>query len=272
MIRVVGVGDNTVDQYLHLGQMFPGGNAVNVAVLAQRYGHRGSYLGWLGNDVYGRLILGALREEGIDTAYCRIIDGENAHCAVDLVNGDRVFGASTAGVTTQLALTDEDLAYIAAHDLAHTSIYSHIERDLPGLKPTGAIVSFDFSSNWTREYLKQQLPYVDFALLSSPLQSVEETESLMRWVYQQGPRLVLVTQGSAGARVLTDGHIHHVGIVETEVIDTLGAGDSFIARFLVEYLGGTAIPEALQMAAQSAAHTCTYYGAFGHGAPIPANG
>lgn len=268
MIRIAGVGDNTVDMYVHLGQMFPGGNAVNVAVLAQRYGHQGSYLGWLGNDVYGQLVLDALAKESIDTSRCRVVQGENGHCEINLVDGDRVFGNSTHGVNTQLALNDDDLAYIATHDLVHTSIYSHIERDLPKLQQSNVPVSFDFSQDWSKEYLAEHLPHVDYAILSYPLQSIEETERLMRWVHQQGPRLVLVTQGSAGARVLVDDNIEHVGIVESEVIDTLGAGDSFIARFLVEYLSNVSIPDALQMAAQSAAHTCTYNGAFGHGAPI----
>lgn len=268
MVRLVGVGDNTVDQYLHLGLMFPGGNAVNVPVLAQRLGHQGSYIGWLGNDVYGRLILDALAQEGIDTSRCRVVEGENAHCEVNLIDNDRVFGASTPGVTTQIALNDHDLAYIAAYDLAHTSIYSRLERDLPALHRAAALVSFDFSQNWTEDYLRQHAPYVDFALLSYPSQTVEEVERLMLWVHQLGPQLVLVTQGSAGARVLLDGEITHTGIMETEVVDTLGAGDSFIARFLVEHLSGTPVADAMRLAAESAAHTCTYYGAFGYGTPI----
>ncbi len=44
MIRVIGVGDNTIDVYLHKRTMF-GGNALNVAVLAHRYGHPAAYLG-----------------------------------------------------------------------------------------------------------------------------------------------------------------------------------------------------------------------------------
>ena len=65
-MRIVGVGDNTVDKYLHLKMMFPGGNAVNVPVLARRYGHDASYIGWLGDDTYGHLILDALVAEGLD--------------------------------------------------------------------------------------------------------------------------------------------------------------------------------------------------------------
>jgi fructoselysine 6-kinase len=59
--------------------------------------------------------------------------------------------------------------------------------------------------------------------------------------------------------------------VETNVVDTLGAGDAFAARFLVEYLGGSPIGEALEKAALSAAETCGYYGAFGYGIPFQAD-
>jgi len=60
----------------------------------------------------------------------------------------------------------------------------------------------------------------------------------------------------------------HQGIVETKIVDTLGAGDAFAARFLVEYFDGRSIDIALSLAAQSAAETCSYFGAFGHGRMI----
>ncbi len=53
-----------------------------------------------------------------------------------------------------------------------------------------------------------------------------------------------------------------------KVVDTLGAGDAFAARFMVDNLGGFSVQVALQNAAKSAAETCMYYGAFGHGAPL----
>ncbi len=269
MASVIGVGDNTVDKYMHLGRMFPGGNAVNVPVLAHRHGHPASYIGWFGNDVYGKLLVTALQDEGIDISRCRVIEGENAHCEVSLVDGDRVFGASTGGVTTLIALEEEDLAYVRQHALTHTSIYSHIEGDLAKLSEAANTLSFDFSSSWSREYLATHLPAVDIALLSYPDQPRATVEDLMRWVHARGPRLVLVTQGADGALVFDGQRIYHQGVVETEVVDTLGAGDAFAARFLVDYLDGTAIEDAMAHAARSAAETCGYYGAFGHGAAIP---
>ncbi len=269
MVRVIGVGDNTVDQYIHLGKMFPGGNAVNVAVLAQRYGHTASYIGWLGNDIYGNLILNALRTEGINTSRCRILDGTNAHNEVTLIDGDRVWGASTPGVTPQIALYDDDLTFVSQHDLTHTSIYSYIEKDLSRLSAASKTLSFDFSDNWDRDYLAATLPWVHIAVLSYPERSAEETEELMQWIAEQGPHLVLVTQGASGATVLEGRQFYRQGIVETRIVDTLGAGDAFAARFLVEYLSETPIQQAMLKAAQSAAETCGYYGAFGYGVDIP---
>jgi fructoselysine 6-kinase len=55
-VRICGVGDNVVDRYLELGLMFPGGNALNVAVFAKRAGAEAAYLGITGNDVLGEIV------------------------------------------------------------------------------------------------------------------------------------------------------------------------------------------------------------------------
>lgn len=264
-MRVIGVGDNTVDQYLHLQRMFPGGNAVNVPVLARRYGQQASYLGWLGDDALGQLLLNALAIEGVDTSHCRVVTGANAYCQVSLVDGDRVFGQSSAGVSRQIMLTEEDLAFIQQHDLVHTSVYSHIWHELPRLRQVAPRLSFDFSQGWQRARLAETLPYVTFAFLSSPDTSYQETVDLLQWAQAQGPSIAVVTQGREGALAFDGERLYQQPIVETTVVDTLGAGDAFIARFLVEYNSGQSIEASMAQAAASAAETCGYYGAFGHG-------
>ena len=52
--------------------------------------------------------------------------------------------------------------------------------------------------------------------------------------------------------------------VPCRVVDTLGAGDAFIARLIVGIVSGEEPSLALREAARSAAATCSYYGAFGH--------
>lgn len=272
MVSIIGVGDNTVDCYLHLGKMFPGGNAVNVPVLAHRFGASASYLGWIADDVRGNLLKDSLVKEGIDLTHTHIVAGENAYCEVNVVDGDRVFGQYSEGVCGQIDLTDDDFAFISQHDLVHTSLYSFIEPTMIVLKELPPKVSFDFTSDWDQDYLAQYARYVDIALLSSHTDTLDENRDLLAWIHSQGPEIVIITGGEQGA-LLYDGktYIAQPVIPAANVIDTLGAGDAFAARFLVEYLNHTPLTTALQHAAQSAANTCKYFGAFGYGTPMTDN-
>ena len=266
MTRIIGVGDNTVDTYLHKRMLYPGGNALNVSVLAHRYGHPTAYLGWLGKDERGDLILRALAEEGIDTSHCRVIeDGATSFSTVTLVDGDRVFGESNHGTSILLTLEDKDFDYISSFDLVHTSVYSHLEEQIVDLKHASQRLSFDFSQQLDEAYLKEILPFVDIAFFS--LADVDQSgmDELMHKALQLGPSLVVMTRGKDGAWVYDGNKLYHQGVIPVQAVDTLGAGDAFAARFLVEYLDGTPIPLAMQRAAESAAQNCTWYGAFGHG-------
>lgn len=269
MAGIIGVGDNTVDTYVHQRMRYPGGNAVNVAVLAHRYGaDPAAYLGWLGNDANGRLILDALRSEGLDLSHCRVVDGPTAYSTVELVDGDRVFGPADHGVTSQIQLTDDDYAYLRRFDVVHTSVFSHIEPFLPTLKQSTRCLSFDFSQERSPEYLEKVLPYVDVALLSCSDLSLGDQESLMRRANSLGARWVLVTRGSEGAWVYDGSRFYHQDVVPVQVVDTLGAGDAFAARFLYETAAGVSITAAMQLAAHSAAENCTIFGAFGYAQPM----
>lgn len=64
MHRILGLGDNTVDTYVDAGVQYPGGNAVNVAVMTARMGAETGYLGCVGEDEGGALVRSALVAEG----------------------------------------------------------------------------------------------------------------------------------------------------------------------------------------------------------------
>ncbi len=269
MISVIGVGDNTVDRYLHLGKMFPGGNAVNVPVLAHRLGCPAAYLGWLARDPHGLLVYNALIEEGVDVSHSRLVEGQNAYCEVSLVDGDRVFGKFSAGVCDQISLDDADLRFISTFDLVHTSVYSFITPYLKKLRLVSKMLSFDFSSEWDRQMLTEILPMVDIALISNPTEDIDENRELINFASAFGPEIILVTSGEQGALLFDGSRFFHQKIDPIgEVIDTLGAGDAFAASFMVNYLEGFSISDALHKAARYASAACKYYGAFGHGAPL----
>lgn len=269
MASVIGVGDNTVDRYLHLGLMFPGGNAVNVPVAARRLGHPAAYIGWLGRDPHGMLIYNALLDEKVDITCTRLVEGENAFCEVTLQDGDRMFGDYSEGVRSQLALDGTDYEFISSFDLAHTSIYSFTDAYLPQLRQHAKHLSYDFSQDWDRGFLAKTLPYLDFALISNPVEDIEENRELIEFAAGHTEASILVTSGDKGAMLFAGRAFYRQPVLPVEkLVDTLGAGDAFAARFMVDYLDGISAQSALQNAAKTAAEACAFYGAFGHGAPL----
>jgi sugar/nucleoside kinase (ribokinase family) len=96
--RLLALGDNVVDCYPDLGVMFPGGNALNVAVHARRVGASSAYVGVVGDDEAGALVRRALTDEGVDAGLLRVAPGPNAFAMVRVVDGNRVFGTGDVGV------------------------------------------------------------------------------------------------------------------------------------------------------------------------------
>lgn len=264
--RLLGLGDNTVDTYVDRGLQFPGGNAVNVAVQAKRLGAETGYLGCLGSDEAGMLLGDALRQEGVDTARCRIRPGPNARAFIGHDGQDRRFLRSEHGVRGEWGAFDaEDRAYIAGFDLVHSSIYSELGDPLPIVRAAARRLSYDFSERWTDENLAATLPSVDIAFLSHPSASDAECRALLERCIGWGAGMVVATRGAKGALALVSGRFHEQPARPALLVDTLGAGDGFIAACLLAILDGAGIPAALAAGAKQAAQVCGYQGGFGHG-------
>lgn len=264
--RLLGLGDNTVDTYVDRGLQFPGGNAVNVAVQARRLGAETGYLGCLGSDEAGRLLSDALRQEGVDTARCRMRPGPNARAFIGHDGQDRRFLRSERGVRGEWGTFGaEDRAYIAGFDLVHSSIYSELGDALPIVRGAARRLSYDFSERWTDENLAVTLPSVDIAFLSHPSASDAECRALLARCIGWGAGMVVATRGAKGALALAAGSFHEQPASPASVVDTLGAGDGFIAACLLAILDGAGIADALAAGADQAAQVCGYQGGFGHG-------
>lgn len=266
-MRLIGIGDNVVDYYEDSGIMYPGGNAVNVAVLSKRLGSElCSYIGLLGNDRAGDHILDCLHEEGIDVSRVRRAYGANSEAVVNLNSeGDRIFIGSHSGVAggLTLRLIEDDLDLINQHDVVHTSVYSRLEEELHKIRKP---ISFDFSESRDEAYLKKVCPYLTYAFFSGSDLSVSDCHDLIARVHKYGVEIIGITRGAEGALFSRNGTLYEQGIVDVpELIDTMGAGDSFIAGFLAIFHDKRDMEAALQKAAQSASETCSYNGAFGYG-------
>ncbi|WP_082053762.1 PfkB family carbohydrate kinase [Gordoniibacillus kamchatkensis] len=288
MIKVIGIGDNVCDIYVDSGEMYPGGQALNFAVYAKKLGAQAAYMGVFGNDDVARHIIHTLDVIGIDRSYCRTYEGENGYALVRLENGDRMFiGSNRGGILKErpIRLDDRDKAYVQGFDLVHTSNNSYFQDQIPAVYELGVPISYDFSKSWTDWSTTQRLsPYLTYGFLSCSDMTKKEVEEVCARIRSSGCQVVIATMGSEGA-LLDDGERTVFQKAQyVDAVDTLGAGDSFAAGFLVDYLrqtGGnaktansadreTAYRQALDCASAFAAQSCLEKGAFGYGTKIPA--
>jgi fructoselysine 6-kinase len=263
-MSLVAVGDNVLDCYVDLGLMFPGGNSVNVAVSAARFGSSTAYVGVVGDDQRGAVMTAALRAEGIDTTRLRTSPGPTAYAVVRHLDGDRVFGANDKGVSL-FQPSPADLDFVAGFDLAHSSYCSGLEPWLPALAARTPL-SFDFDER-TGAYAEELLPSTSVATFSGSALSRSECEDLARWAAARGPAHVFVTRGARGA-LAYDGRAVHCAARPVDVVDSLGAGDAFIGRALHGLLTGEPTDVLLSAAVEAGSRACTTLGGFGHGTAI----
>jgi fructoselysine 6-kinase len=262
------VGDNVVDQYPQRGSFYPGGNAVNVAVHAARLGAGSAYIGAVGTDPAGEVVLRALREEGVDTTRTRVVDGPNAYAVVEVVDGNRVFAQGDLGISV-FRLDSADLAFAETFALVHTGECSNVEPQLPDLVRAAQRLSFDFSERpW--DYIEAFAPQVDVAVRSVPGADRTVGFQQARRLRALGPQTVAVTLGAGGAVVIVGAEEHWAPAGQGDVVDTLGAGDAFIARLLVGLARQEPVPDLVLAATRYATETCASFGAFGHATPLDA--
>jgi len=268
MGSILALGDNTVDVYVDAGMEYPGGNALNVSVLARRLGQTSSYLGCVGTDEAGDWLAEILAGEGVDTSRLRRREGLTARAAVAHRGGDRHFLWSRAGVRAQYELTSPDFLYMAQHALTHTTIYSGTIDLLPRIRQHAEHLSLDLSDQWSLDMIDRVAGAADIVTLSAPEVGDEEAVDLLRRCHRGGSSLAIVTRGARGALISTvDGALVRQEAHPVQVRDTLGAGDGLIARMLVGWLRREALCESAAEAALVAASVCRHEGAFGRGRP-----
>ena len=269
--KMIAVGDNVVDCYLDDGVYYPGGNSVNVAVNCKRNGiEEVAYMGVFGSDAKAEHIKWALAREGVHYERSRTILAKSGSPGGRLVDGDRKFVGGprdTAQHIARIRLTDDDLQYIAAYGLCHTSCFSSIEFELPKMKEA-VQVSFDFSERMEDEYLQRVCPYLSYAFFSGSHLTDDAINRLMDRCHDLGTPVVGITLGSRGSVFSDQGKRYQQGIKRVEAIDTMGAGDSFIAGFLTRSILGDDMEHALDYAATVAANSCKIHGSFGYPHPL----
>lgn len=261
-MKFAAVGDNCVDAYEALGKYYPGGNPVNVAVYMLRLGEEASYTGAVGDDAYGQLMKDSLKEKGIDISHVKTLHGDTAVTKVEIVNGDRVFTDYAEGVLKDFKLTEEDIDFLCSQDLVITSIWGMIEDELPKIKERGVPIAFDFSDQPKHPIVEKAIGSVTYAFFSDDRGDTPELRAFMEQMKEKGPGLVVVTLGEKGSICYDGTKFWEFSIIPCEVVDTMGAGDSYIAGFLRAIMKGEDIMSGMRKGAENSCVTLGYQGAW----------
>jgi fructoselysine 6-kinase len=258
------LGDNCVDYYLPpINLSFVGGNAVNVSIAMQYAGLPSAYVGLVGEDEEGRLILRRLREHGIDVSHVRVIPGQTGKTHICLTpQGERQFLFEHLGPVFPIPLDEEILNFTLQHNLIHTTCFGGAQLYLPEIKKKPDIlVSMDYGERYSQDFVDETIALIDLAFFSLPENFRASAKDFASQMYRPHLRLLLTTMGKGGSLAF-NGNFHYQPASPIDVLDSLGAGDAYIGTFLANWYLGNTIIKSMEQASQAAARACTHLGAW----------
>ncbi len=223
--------------------------AHNLAALGSRVG----FVTKVGNDSLGALATERLRSRGVDLS--RIVQGGKSGVTVVLHHGTERHILTYPGTISELRFAEIELNYLASARHFHMSslfLQRELLPDVPELfrqmKGAGLSTSLDTNDDPEDRWaggLEEILPYVDI-LLPNEREAMklaganDVEEALLR--LSRKVSTVVVKMGVRGAIAIRDGQRFSAPPVPVKVIDPVGAGDSFDAGFLHQYLLGADLP------------------------------
>jgi len=230
--------------------------ACNIARLGARVG----FVGKVGGDSFGGLVLDSLRGGGVDVSRVIIDKGARTGVCVSLSYPGEYAQASYAGVRETFSLPDVDMDYVLSARHLHLSSYYIQPALIPGCpqlfrtaKEHGLSTSLDPDGDQTGRWdaaIYDVLDNVDVFLpnerearcISGRVEIEEALETLCRH-----SRTVVIKRGTEGAIARNGDTLRSWPAFPVDAVDTTGAGDSFNAGFVWQMLNGGGLDDCLRL-------------------------
>ena len=274
---IVGIGEILWDM-LPSGKAL-GGAPANFAYHAGRLGEEGWAVSAVGNDALGREILDLVASKGL----------RNLIAVTDRPTGTVQVTLDTHGVPTYNIMEDvawdnipftpemEELAARADAVCFGSLVQRMASRDsvlrfVRAMRPE-ALKVFDINLRqhyYSREVLEESLRLADILKINDEEIRIvaglfglsdDAVTACRELIGAFGLRLVILTKGPEGSEVITADDVIPQGVDDVKIVDTVGAGDSFTAAFVVAYLRGDTLAEAQRLASATASYVCSRKGA-----------
>lgn len=248
-----------------------GGSAANVAVGASRLGVKSGFIGALGSDSVGRVLLAELEREGVDITHVKIDRTTNSGLTFIAVNSKgQVMMFGFVGASDKLFPSDLQEDYIVQAEHIHITGLN-FPTALAAAKiahKTKVDVSFDpgrLTSKLGLKKLSTLLMYVNQIILNhaeaEEITGDSDIENSAKMFLKAGPKVVIIKRGKEGVFAATRDRRFSVPAYPVKVVDTTGAGDVFSAGFITGHLEGKSLEDAVQFANATANLKITQVGA-----------
>jgi fructoselysine 6-kinase len=259
--RLAAVGDNCVDRFLPpLSMSLFGGNALNVAIQWARMDQESSYFGAVGPDAAGAATRRIVTENGVNDRYLVQRPGVTAYTDIQVMpSGERILAFEEFGVCRGYRPDAEAFRMLATMDHVHIGWLDDGGALRKALSAAGVSCSQDISVNNDPEHLGVAGLSVVFVSCG---EAPDEAEERVTRLLAEGAAMAVATLGPLGALAATASERVRVAAETIEPVDTTGAGDSFIAGFLLARQQGLPIRECLNAGCRHAASTCLHVGSF----------
>jgi fructoselysine 6-kinase len=210
-------------------------------------------------------MLAQINEQGLDTQYIIVEEGITAVTKILIRDGDRVFDDYIEGVQENEVLPYEKIPSPEDYDLIHFTVWGFGREHIQKIKEaTNIILSCDFSGQLD-DPRTEIMPHLDISFFSGSrlIEKGENPELVLRNLKEKTPGIVVMTLGEHGSMVYDGVSVFMGEAIPVDVVDTLGAGDSYIASFLVSHLKGDTIPESIRKGHIAAKEICKRLGGWG---------
>lgn len=263
MFDIIGLGEilidftpyeNNKDNVTLFGQN-AGGAPANLLATVSKYGGKASFIGKVGNDIFGEFLAKTLKEQNVDTSSLVIDHIHNTTLAFVSLNKDgdrdfsfyRRFGADVFLSKEDIKeenIKNSKIFHFGSLSLTDEPAKSATDYAISIAKENSLVVTYDPNYRellWESEekavkIMGDYIKYADILKVSKEeafmLANTQDIDVAFDTLLSMGPKIVLITDGGNGAYFKNKASKGHVPSFKANTVDTTGAGDIFFGSFI----------------------------------------
>lgn len=252
---------------------FTGGGGTNTAVGFTRLGFKTAWIGKIGDDPTGNVVLEELRKEGVDASIAKVEKGcaSGYSIILDAKGHDRTI-LTHKGCNDLLLPGDVDFKRINSRWIYSSSLLGRSLKTLKDIiskaKKKGIKIAFNPSTYMItneKKTVRAILKNTDILVFNKEeaglLVGDDDVGIMAKKVHGIGPLIVVITDGKDGAYASDGKTIWFCKAPQVHVVESTGAGDAFATGFVAGQMKGLSIPESMKVGMVESASIIQHFGA-----------